>query len=294
MSNYISENQLPFKFTQAGVIPINTVFFDWDVQDFTCPGLALQVVSIGTTGVLTPEFSSDEVNWVAGYVEPVGPTVLAQATITAAGLYQVPRLARFIRLRLTTATTAGATTLAVTKSFADFRAATLTVAPAGSTTVGQAAHDAAVAGNPVRTAGRALTANYTAVATGDTADFITTLNGAQITKAFSIPDLDWQYAAAAGGIVNTTDVVARTAGAAGIRNYVTGVQVRNTNAVATEFVIKDGATVIWRTQLPASMTASQDVVFATPLRGTAAAALNIACITTGAAVYANLQGYQAS
>jgi len=184
--------------------------------------------------------------------------------------------------------------LSVTKCFADFRSATLTAPPAGSTTVGQAAHDAGIAGNPVRIGGRALTANYTAVATGDTADFATTLNGAQITKPFSIPDADWQYAAAAGGIVNTTDVVARSAGAAGIRNYVTGIQVRNTNAVATEFVIKEGATVIWRTQLPASMTASQDVVFATPLRGAAATAINVACITTGAAVYANLQGYQAA
>ncbi len=161
-------------------------------------------------------------------------------------------------------------------------------------TGGPAAHDAAISGNPVRIAGRALNANYTAVATGDVADLVTTLVGALVNKPFAIPELDWSYAAAAGGITNTTDVAVRAAQGAGIRNYVTAIQLRNTNTTSTEFVIKDGAsTVLWRTQLPANMAGSMEVVFPTPLRGTAATAVNVACIANAAAVYACLQGYSA-
>lgn len=299
MSAYINDNRLPFRFTAPGIVAINANVFDWDTQDVAAPGLAVHVTALGATGVLTPEFSSDEVNWVSGWCEPTTLGATNQATITAVGLYNVPKLSRFVRLRMSTATTAGPTTISVTKSYADFRTATAsgTTVVSGtvtsSNTAGPAAHDAAVSGNPVRSAGRAVTANYTAVASNDVADIVTTVVGVQVSKLYSIPEADWQFASAAAGIVNTTDVVARAAGAAGIRNYVTGLQLRNTNAVATEFVIKDGATVVWRSQLPASMTGSIDVQFHTPLRGTAATAINVQCVTTGAAVYANLQGYQA-
>jgi hypothetical protein len=81
---------------------------------------------------------------------------------------------------------------------------------------------------------------------------------------------------------------------ASIRNYVTSIDVRNAHAtVATEVVIKDGATVIWRQLLPAAMAAPVEIVFPTPLRGTAATAMNLACLTTGAQVYVNAQGYAA-
>jgi len=89
---------------------------------------------------------------------------------------------------------------------------------------GQAAHDAVIAGAPLRTAGRAVTTNYAAVATGDVADHITTLVGAAIVKPYSIPEGDWQYAAPVGGLANSaTAVTVRGAGAAGIRNYVTAI-----------------------------------------------------------------------
>lgn len=155
---------------------------------------------------------------------------------------------------------------------------------------GAAAHDAAISGNPLRIAGRALTANYTAVATGDTADLITTLTGSLIVKQHSIPDLDWQFACSAA-ITNTSDVAMKAAAGAGIRNYVTGFQVINTNATATEIVIKDGSSVIWRGYVGASMLTMVSVELATPLRGSANTAVNFACITTGASVYVNAQGY---
>lgn len=158
---------------------------------------------------------------------------------------------------------------------------------------GSAAHAAAISGNPIRLGARALTADYTAVATGQVADLKTTLTGALITKDFAIPEADWFYTAQAGGITVNTDILAKVAPAAGLRNYITAVQLRNASATQTEFVIKDGATVIWRSQVVAGTADGQQIVFPTPLRCTAATAVNINCLTAGAAVYANLQGFVA-
>ncbi len=100
---------VPFAFTQAGVIAINTVLLNIDCLRFR--SLSIQAVSIGTTGVVTPEWSNDGTNWVAATI-----TTAAGATATtlnAAGLWQTPVFARYFRLRLSTATTAGTTTLAV-------------------------------------------------------------------------------------------------------------------------------------------------------------------------------------
>jgi hypothetical protein len=50
---------------------------------------------------------------------------------------------------------------------------------------------------------------------------------------------------------------------------------------------------MWRQMLPAAMAAPVNIVFPTPLRGSAATAVNFACLTTGAQVYVNAQGYVA-
>lgn len=169
-----------------------------------------------------------------------------------------------------------------------------TVTVSGSATVaGAAAHDAAVSGNPVRIAGRALTAAYTTVATGDTADLVTTLQGVLVTRPFQIPELEWSYAAASGGIINTTDVALAAAAGAGLRRYLTSITLSNNSATATEVVIKDGATtVIARYMLPANAPTVM-IRLADPIKTTANAALNVACISSGAAVYVNAQGYTA-
>jgi len=157
---------------------------------------------------------------------------------------------------------------------------------------GATSHDSPITSAPVRIGGRAITANYTGVATGDTADLVTTTVGALIQKPYSIPNLDWQFACSSP-IANTADVALVAAGAAGIRNYVTCLQYQNTNATATEVVVKNGSTVIWLCYAPANMAFPALVSFPTPLKGTAATVMNFACITTGANVYVNAQGYQA-
>lgn len=157
--------------------------------------------------------------------------------------------------------------------------------------VGPVLHDGARGTTaPLITSGRALSAAYTTVSTGDVADFITTLQGVQIVRPWQIPELEWSYASAAGGIINTTDVVLAAAAGAGLRRYLNSMQLSNNSATATEVVVKDGATVIWRGQLPANAI-NFNIHFDNPIKTTANAALNFACITTGAAVYVNAQGY---
>jgi hypothetical protein len=122
---------------------------------------------------------------------------------------------------------------------------------------------------------------------------ISTIDGRQITRLNSIPENEWQYAAASGGITNTTDVALVAAQGAGIKNYLTGLSVANANATASEIVIKDGAsTVIWRMYLAANAPI-QSIRFSTPLQSTANTALNVACITTGTQTYISAQGYKA-
>lgn len=96
-------------YSQAGVIAINTDLLVLDCRGME--GVSIQCVSMGTTGVVTPSWSNDGATYVNG-------TILTQAgaaatTFNAAGLWTTPVLARYLRLRLTTATTGGTTTLSV-------------------------------------------------------------------------------------------------------------------------------------------------------------------------------------
>jgi hypothetical protein len=77
------------------------------------------------------------------------------------------------------------------------------------------------------------------------------------------------------------------------RQYLTGLQLQNLGTAATELQIKDGATVIWRVSLPATMTIPVTFDFPTPLRATTNTALNVQAVTASSAVVVNAQGYQA-
>lgn len=149
---------------------------------------------------------------------------------------------------------------------------------------GYIAHDSAIAGNPVRLGARALTAAYTAVATGDTADLISTLTGALVTKPYCIPELAWSFACATGGINNsTTAVTIKAAAAAGIKNYLTRLDVsaQGTVATASEIAIRDGAagTVLWRQKLAAAVQNPIQFNFDPPLAGSAATLMEFVTLT---------------
>jgi hypothetical protein len=109
----------------------------------------------------------------------------------------------------------------------------------------------------------------------------------------------WFYAAASGGITNTSDVTLAAAPGAGMANYLTNLQIHNSDAtVATEVVIKSGAsTVLWRIFLPAGRPASltptmpTSFTFSRPLVADNNTALTVAAITTSAELYINAQGF---
>lgn len=155
---------------------------------------------------------------------------------------------------------------------------------------GQAAHDAVIAGSPHRTAGRAVTANYTAVASGDVADYITTTVGAQVMRPNSIPELEWQSVLT---ITNTTSTAIQAAAGVGLKRYMTNLVYQNTNATATVFNILRGTTVIATVSAPASMANPVSIPLPTPLQTAANEALNVQAVTTGANLIVNAQGYTA-
>lgn len=115
----------------------------------------------------------------------------------------------------------------------------------------------------------------------------------------------------------TTDDVAvvAAAGDAGIRSYVTAVQLTNSKALANSVTILDGTTELFQVDLAATVGATVEVKFPTPLKGSAATALNVqlgvgsveaveadpeaeppveGVDAVDAAVKVNIQGYQAA
>lgn len=121
-----------------------------------------------------------------------------------------------------------------------------------------------------------------------------TPNRKQIAQPYESEANTWSYAAAAGGLVNTTGVTAKAAAGAGLRNYITAIQVINSHqTTGTEVVVRDGAagTVLHRGW--AAPNAGYAATFPTPLRGTANTLIEIAEVTTTATagVLVNLQGY---
>jgi hypothetical protein len=159
--------------------------------------------------------------------------------------------------------------------------------------VGPAAHDAAVSGNPLLAGAEARTSNGTAVQNGDITRLQATIEGKLVTRPHSVYGATWTYAAASGGITNTTAATMKAAAGAGVRVCLTGIQVINSHAtVSTEVVVRDGAsgTVVHRGYAQAA-GGGYAVNFDVPICGTANTLMEVADITTGAAVYVNAQGY---
>lgn len=96
---------------QAGVIAINTNLIVLDCSQLR--SLYLQCTAMGTTGVVTVQWADD-----AAFTVPITATLLSESgststTFNGAVLRVTNVMARYCRLRLTTATTAGTTTINV-------------------------------------------------------------------------------------------------------------------------------------------------------------------------------------
>ena len=123
-------------------------------------------------------------------------------------------------------------------------------------------------------------------------------NGNQIVKEYASATNEWVYAAAAGGIVNTTTAVTiKAAAGVGIRNYITGIDIMaEALTTATEVAIRDGAsgTVIWRTKIATSgLLQGRSIQFLNPLKGTANTLMEVVTLTASGAgaVYVNVTGF---
>jgi len=167
----------------------------------------------------------------------------------------------------------------------------------GNTVVSNVAEDGAIGSTSttgVVSSFEARNAQKTAMsATGDKVNGVATMDGKQVVLLHSIPEVSWQYAALTGGIVSSVADVPLKAAIATYRNYLTNIHIsHDTLSAVTEYVIKDGATVILRGKLQIAASEGFDIQFPTPLRGTANTALNFALITsvTGG-VFVNAQGF---
>jgi hypothetical protein len=164
-----------------------------------------------------------------------------------------------------------------------------------STLVGNApiARGAAIVGSLLMIGARGSTAAPATVADGQAVDLLADTYGRLVVRPWSVPELCWSYAVPTGGIVTTTDTPIAAAAGAGLRRYLNSLTLSNNNATATEFVVKDGAaTVLARFALPANAP-NTSVRFEPPLAGSANTAMNVACLTTAAAVFCNAQGFTA-
>ena len=267
---------------------IATVLFATSMLNYE--SITVQVTSAGTSCTIVYEVSEDGLNWqsTSGLTTSnVGSSANA-TTSTTALILQFPRKASFFRARVSTYGSSSTVSVVGTLSKAPVAQLGLTFIGGGLSFEGGGAGTSPIAvGLEGRTSSKTSVTNATLVRP------ISTLDGRQITRLNSIPENEWVYAAASGGITNTTDVALVAAQGAGIKNYLTGLSVANANATASEIVIKDGAsTVIWRMYLAANAPI-QSIRFVTPLQSSANTALNVACITTGTQTYISAQGYKA-
>ena len=212
-----------------------------DTQGYQSISVQLYGTWAGTVSFYS---SNDSSTWVptAGYSAASGGAPLVSTTTV--GLYTLPCLGRYFKAQVTTYTSG----TFLCSSFLRMQPAPqLLSTPTVSATVssGQAAHAASVAGNPMRLAGRAVSAPYAAVATGQVADFVTTLMGSLVTRLNSIPENDFQ---ASDTITNTTTSVQVKAATASNKNYITGVQI--TTAALS------GATVLQLRDVPIASTSA--------------------------------------
>ena len=153
---------------------------------------------------------------------------------------------------------------------------------------GTAAHDAAVSGNPVRIATKAVATMPAVVsAANDVADTLATMQGVPLVTLDAVPA---QRLRSSIWLTTTSDVVLFAAQASGLRSHLTDIQVVNTGT-AVELIIKDGTTEIWRLPLPQNVPVALNGI-RSALMSTAATALN-ATLSAAGTVRVNAQGYVA-
>lgn len=300
----VANRAMPIVYGPSNVTANNTNFFVIDCSQFACVGLYVSSIGGGATIVFQ---ESNDITFVTGVTD-----VSANAVGTGGGVSNfaagtgnviIPVLARYLRVR-TSGYVSGTITCTAFGYQQEPFFAVKTTTYNGTQTVtannnaGTAAHSAGSSGNPVRIGGRCITTIDTTLVQGDACDLAMTSGMQAITKAFSSVENDLHYVAAASGIVNSTTAVTMFAAqAAGVRNYLTSIEISNdTLGAATELVIRNGAAgaVLWRIKLDTTISKTTPITFPTPISTSAATLMEIACLTASitGGVYVNAHGYR--
>ena len=273
-----------------------SVLFTVDMTNWR--SVLLQITSAGSSCTVAYECSNDQVTWnqlfgsYINYNSSSSLGAVGNVSSTATGNMHFPKRAKYCRARVSVYGS-GTVSVAYVLSALDMPAIP------GATIWGQVAEGGTAGGNPVTIGVECRTTRKTAVGNGQIVRPIGTVDGKLIVRSHSIPENEWKYAAASGGIVNTTTgVTLAAAGGTGLSVYITSMQIRSeTLTNATEIALRDGAggTVVWRSKLNSSGMDLTNITFENPIKGTANTLLEFATLTaTGTgAIYINAQGYYA-
>ena len=101
--------QVATTYTNPSAITINTVLATIDCAQWGT--VSVQCAAMGTSGIVTPEWSNNGSTWAAATL--TAPNGSTASTISAAGIWVTPVMGRYLRLRMSTASTAGTTTFAL-------------------------------------------------------------------------------------------------------------------------------------------------------------------------------------
>lgn len=171
---------------------------------------------------------------------------------------------------------------------------TMAVSMATNTPLGTVAHDSADSGAPIKTGGRAVSAEITPVTTGDRTDSIHDLAGKQVVMPYANNE-NFVSGAITTAMTGTTSTSLVAAPAAGLRNYITTIIVSNSHAtVGTDVIIQDGSGGTTLLTIPAAAVYGGAVInLPVPLRQpTTATAIFCANVTTGASTKVSAVGYK--
>lgn len=237
------------------------------------------------------EASNDGQTWFGmngWFISTAGNTPTSSATGNAS--YAFPALARLFRVRLSAYTSGVVVVSAALRnsgSFVPWSTPQVSIgAIAGAALV---AEDSALGttafpiGGLVRTALPAST-----VIAGDAIRATFSRSAQYVTKENAPGDLDFYINTTTTG---TAQVLLRAAQATDVRTNITSIIYQNTSATAATLTIQDGlVTTLIQISVPASMTEPRQLVFPTPLRGSAATNLNYTQ-SAAASILLNVTGF---
>ena len=155
---------------------------------------------------------------------------------------------------------------------------------------GEIAHDSADSGNPIKVGGKALTADPTAVATGDRVNALFDKIGRPVVAPYALPENF--VSGTTSDITDTSSTSLIAAQGSGVKTYLTTITIMNSHATVGTWVnVLDNATTKFSVYC-AALGGGGTITLPVPLVGTANTAWNVQCVTTGANVRASAAGYK--